>query len=175
MSSQLLATASRHPFSFAALADKLFLATTESAFKSRWTNPLCSFAESAVVRCVWSSSNEWKVYSNQPIILSTLNHITEGRLTIESPDQTYVFPSPSSSHPSSSSRPDVQGVIRVLKPTFWLRLATMADMGFAEAYMFQEIDCDDLIAVFSVSQTFANSTVPSRTPGIIILPPLIHL
>ncbi|KAH8102191.1 cyclopropane-fatty-acyl-phospholipid synthase [Cristinia sonorae] len=122
MSSQLLATPSQHPFSLASFADKVWLATTESAIKSRWLTPLCGLAESAIVK------------------------ITEGQLIIHTATKTYLFPPT----PRSAPHGDVKGEIRVLKPTFWLRLAAMSDMGFAEAYMFQEIDCDDLIGVFSV-------------------------
>ncbi|TCD69402.1 hypothetical protein EIP91_007749 [Steccherinum ochraceum] len=79
-------------------------------------------------------------------VVSTLNKITNGQLTIHTPSTTYVFPS--TGEPASHS--EVKAEIRVLKPSFWLRLAAMSDMGFAEGYMYQEIDCDDLVAVFTV-------------------------
>ncbi|KAH8103471.1 cyclopropane-fatty-acyl-phospholipid synthase [Cristinia sonorae] len=126
MSSQFLATPSQHPFSLAAFADRVWLATTESAIKSRWMIPLCGLAESAIV--------------------NTLNSITDGQLIIHTATRTYLFPPT----PRTTLHSDMKGEIRVLKPTFWLRLAAMSDMGFSEAYMFQEIDCDDLIGVFSV-------------------------
>lgn len=32
----------------------------------------------------------------------------------------------------------------------------MSDLGFSEAYMFGDIECDDLIAVFTVSNSIDN-------------------
>ncbi|OCH86874.1 cyclopropane-fatty-acyl-phospholipid synthase [Obba rivulosa] len=40
--------------------------------------------------------------------------------------------------------------LTVRNPTFWLRVAAMGDLGFAEAYMYGEVECDDLIRVFMV-------------------------
>ncbi|EIW59336.1 cyclopropane-fatty-acyl-phospholipid synthase, partial [Trametes versicolor FP-101664 SS1] len=40
--------------------------------------------------------------------------------------------------------------LTVRNPVFWLRLCAMGDLGFAEAYMYGEIDCDDLAKVFLV-------------------------
>lgn len=53
MSSQLLSTPATHPFSLAALADRVWMATTEGAFHLgaySWGSPLCRLAEAAVVR-----------------------------------------------------------------------------------------------------------------------------
>ena len=38
----------------------------------------------------------------------------------------------------------------VKKETFWLRSFLFADMGFAEAYMLGEVECDDLAGFFQV-------------------------
>ena len=40
--------------------------------------------------------------------------------------------------------------LTVQDPVFWLRLALQGDLGFAEAYMYGEIDCEDLVTVFLV-------------------------
>ncbi|KZT73861.1 CFS1-like protein, partial [Daedalea quercina L-15889] len=40
--------------------------------------------------------------------------------------------------------------ITVRDPVFWLRLATQGDLGFAEAYMYGEVDCRDLTGLFQV-------------------------
>lgn len=40
--------------------------------------------------------------------------------------------------------------LTVRNPVFWLRLYAMGDLGFVEAYMYGEIDCDDLAKVFQV-------------------------
>jgi len=39
----------------------------------------------------------------------------------------------------------------VKKETFWVRLFLFADMGFAEAYMLGEVECEDLTGFFQVS------------------------
>src|SRR5882762_3518838 len=41
--------------------------------------------------------------------------------------------------------------LHVVNDNFWIRLATMNDIGFAEAYMYGEVKCSDLVAVFRVS------------------------
>lgn len=38
----------------------------------------------------------------------------------------------------------------VKKSAFWMRLLLFADMGFSEAYMLGEVDCNDLTAFFQV-------------------------
>ena len=40
--------------------------------------------------------------------------------------------------------------LHVRNPNFWLRLCAMGDLGFSEAYMYGEIDCEDLVKVFLV-------------------------
>lgn len=40
--------------------------------------------------------------------------------------------------------------LTVKDPVFWLRLAMQGDLGFAEAYMYGEVDCADLSALFHV-------------------------
>lgn len=45
----------------------------------------------------------------------------------------------------------------VKKETFWVRLALFADMGFVEAYMLGEVECEDLTGFFLVR----NSPIPS--------------
>lgn len=41
-------------------------------------------------------------------------------------------------------------VLVVKKSSFWLRVVLFADMGFAEAYMLGEVECNDLTAFFQV-------------------------
>jgi cyclopropane-fatty-acyl-phospholipid synthase len=38
----------------------------------------------------------------------------------------------------------------VKKEAFWVRLFLFADMGFAEAYMLGEVECEDLTSFFQV-------------------------
>lgn len=80
---------------------------------------------------------------------STLKSVSQGQLVIRTPEHTYCFPESSTS--DSNKSPHVQATITVRKPTFWLRIALTSDMGFAEAFMFGDIECDSLINVFEVS------------------------
>lgn len=41
-------------------------------------------------------------------------------------------------------------ILTVRKESFWIRLFLFADMGFAEAYMLQEVECDNLTGFFEV-------------------------
>lgn len=41
-------------------------------------------------------------------------------------------------------------VLNIRKETFWVRLFLFADMGFAEAYMLNEVECSDLTRFFEV-------------------------
>lgn len=61
--------------------------------------------------------------------------------------------------------------LRVINQAFWVRLFLFADMGFAEAYMLGEVECDDLTGFFEVC--CASSTgdfVLPRTNLILISP-----
>lgn len=40
--------------------------------------------------------------------------------------------------------------IRVIRDTFWLRLVTLGDLGFAEAYMAGDCEVSDIVQVFKV-------------------------
>ena len=66
---------------------------------------------------------------------------------IITPKKRYTFPA----NYSGANHSDGSAEIRVLKSTFWIRLALMSDLGFAEAFMFGEADCDDLLSLFRVS------------------------
>lgn len=48
----------------------------------------------------------------------------------------------------SASIPRVELVVK--KSAFWMRLVLFADMGFSEAYMLGEVECNDLTAFFQV-------------------------
>lgn len=86
---------------------------------------------------------------------SLLKSITLGRLVVHTSSRTYVFPAKTSQHlvPRES---DLDGQmlnaeLTVRSPIFWLRLASMGDLGFAEAYMYGEVECADLFEIFEVS------------------------
>lgn len=58
---------------------------------------------------------------------------------------TYAFPSI-----TREDAPQLHAELRVKSDAFWIRLGLMGDLGFAEAYMYGEVECDDLISVFLV-------------------------
>ncbi|KAL6303901.1 S-adenosyl-L-methionine-dependent methyltransferase [Sparassis latifolia] len=94
--------------------------------------PLCNIAEVAVV--------------------SLLKNITHGCLVIHTPSRTYTFPSPSDTRTTGehSLKDSLKAELTVCSPVFWLRLCATGDLGFSEAYMYGEVDCDNLINVFLV-------------------------
>lgn len=81
-----------------------------------------------------------------------MQNITTGQLRVLTFSHIYKFP----------SIPDVdadegQGYkaeLRVVNDVFWVRLCTMSDLGFAEAYMYGDVECDDLVSLFRVSFSY---------------------
>ncbi|KAI0269931.1 cyclopropane-fatty-acyl-phospholipid synthase [Gloeopeniophorella convolvens] len=126
MSAQLLDTVHKHPSSLWSAADNALGFVREKVFTTSY-GPVASLAEKAVV--------------------STLRRITVGRLRIITDRCTYEFP-----ENAEISEKDVQpqAELRVLNDAFWVRLCTMFDLGFSEAYMFGDVACDDLISVFLI-------------------------
>ncbi|RMJ21817.1 cyclopropane-fatty-acyl-phospholipid synthase, partial [Aspergillus sp. HF37] len=47
-------------------------------------------------------------------------------------------------------QPESTATLIVRNPSLWLRICSCFDIGFAEAYMFQEVDCDDLSKIFDI-------------------------
>lgn len=78
-------------------------------------------------------------------ILAMMNQsIKYGKLRILTDQGVYTFP--------PDAKDDVEGAeIRVIRDTFWLRLVTLGDLGFAEAYMSGDCEVSDLVKVFQVS------------------------
>lgn len=78
-------------------------------------------------------------------ILSMMNQsIKYGKLRILTDQGVYTFP--------PDAKDNVEGAeIRVIRDTFWLRLVTLGDLGFAEAYMSGDCEVSDLVQVFRVS------------------------
>jgi cyclopropane-fatty-acyl-phospholipid synthase len=74
--------------------------------------------------------------------------IRVGELRVCTPEQVYIFPA---SDVQDNRRPNLKAELQVLSDTFWLRLCTAGDLGFAEAYMFGDVACDDLISLFQVT------------------------
>lgn len=77
-------------------------------------------------------------------IYSALSRITTGHLQILTADNNYIFG-------EDFEHAGRKAEIRVKSDTFWLRLGTMGDLGFSEAFMYGEVECDDLVSLFQVS------------------------
>jgi cyclopropane-fatty-acyl-phospholipid synthase len=74
-----------------------------------------------------------------------LQNISSGHLRVHTTHgQVYDFPA------SKASDTEAQAEIRVRNDAFWVRLCLMGDLGFSEAYMYGEVQCNDLVALFRV-------------------------
>lgn len=72
-----------------------------------------------------------------------MQKITVGHLRVLTQGQIYEFgPRPGSGEKSI--------VLKVVNDTFWVRMLILGDLGFAEAYMFGDVVCDDLVGLFKV-------------------------
>ncbi|KAJ5191384.1 uncharacterized protein N7498_010369 [Penicillium cinerascens] len=49
-----------------------------------------------------------------------------------------------------SEQPESTVTLVVRNPKLWMRICSCLDLGFAEAYMFQEVDCDNLGKLFDI-------------------------
>lgn len=82
-----------------------------------------------------------------------MQRITRGTLRVLSVSHIYSFPPVSKDDiekQGDNPDPDLRAELRVVKDSFWLRLCAMGDLGFAEAYMYGDVECDDLVSLFSV-------------------------
>jgi cyclopropane-fatty-acyl-phospholipid synthase len=79
---------------------------------------------------------------------SVLQNITVGRLRIVTNERIYEFPKRVT---GSGKGNEPHAELRVINDAFWVRLCMMGDLGFAEAYMFGDVVCEDLISTFRVS------------------------
>ncbi|KZW00437.1 cyclopropane-fatty-acyl-phospholipid synthase [Exidia glandulosa HHB12029] len=99
-----------------------------------------------------------------------MKQLRHGHLHIVTPTHTYTFPLPGAPH--SNEQPGLHAKLTVVRDSFWLRLLTMSDLGFAEAYMYGEVDVDDLQSLFRLftavphyltNSRFANTLSTSRS------------
>ncbi|KAF9523902.1 cyclopropane-fatty-acyl-phospholipid synthase [Crepidotus variabilis] len=114
-----------HPSSLAALADRAWSACAETTFNAGWT-PLTRLSEMAAV--------------------SVLRKIQVGYLTVQTKSQLYQFPEEN----PLNTRPNLTGHLNVKNDAFWVRLCLMSDLGFSEAFMYGDVECNDLMTVFEI-------------------------
>lgn len=77
-----------------------------------------------------------------------MQKITRGQLRVLTFSHIYTFPAPESTE--INERSDLKAELRVVNDVFWVRLCAMGDLGFAEAYMYGDVECDDLVSIFQV-------------------------
>lgn len=107
-------------------------------------------------------------------VLTTLASIEVGTLLlVDEPGETrHVFGqklsggvdqklSPGSPARCADAIPRVELVVK--RETFWIRLLLFADIGFSEAFMLGDVQCEDLTSFFQVS-LFANGRYRLRLP-----------
>lgn len=87
-----------------------------------------------------------------------MQRITDGNLRVLTFSHIYTFPSPDSE--KINQNPTVKAELRVVNDVFWVRMCTMADLGFAEAYMYGDVECDDLVSIFLVSSANCKGCTP---------------
>lgn len=82
-----------------------------------------------------------------------MDKIQVGQLRVLTYSHIYTFPNPEPDNVSSAAnkRPDLKAELRIISDSFWVRLCAMGDLGFAEAYMYGDVECDDLVSLFEVS------------------------
>ena len=77
---------------------------------------------------------------------SVLQNISVGRLRVVTDKRIYEFPE----RGVDAGEEELHAELRVINDAFWVRLCMMGDLGFAEAYMFGDVTCEDLISTFLV-------------------------
>ncbi|KAI4521657.1 CFS1-like protein [Schizophyllum commune Loenen D] len=73
-----------------------------------------------------------------------MRKIDKGQLRVVTKNQVYQFPDRPTEYGERTTE------IRVLNDAFWLRLCLMGDLGFSEAYMYYEVECEDLVSLFQI-------------------------
>ncbi|KAF8303342.1 S-adenosyl-L-methionine-dependent methyltransferase [Clavulina sp. PMI_390] len=116
---------------------------------------------SSRIQDVFSSSLEWFVYRTwtpttetaERLALSMLSKMQKGRLTINvltsSESHAHTFGVPTDIQ-VPEDEPVAEFVVR--SPAFWLRLISSGSLGFAEAFMYGDVDItnQDMFAVFNL-------------------------
>jgi cyclopropane-fatty-acyl-phospholipid synthase len=77
-----------------------------------------------------------------------MQKIAVGQLRVLTYSSIYTFPAPLPDQNHDNDNDQLKAELRVVNDVFWIRLLTMGDLGFSEAYMFGDVECDDLVATF---------------------------
>lgn len=74
-----------------------------------------------------------------------MQRVDKGSFRVLTYTGVHTFP-----HTGPKSAAERTAELRVVNDVFWIRLCTMGDLGFAEAYMYGDVECDDLVSLFHV-------------------------
>lgn len=143
MSSQFLGTPAKHPSSVTALVDRAWTRVSEAVFRTGWA-PVARLAESAVIAYGFSHRD----CASPELSHRLMQNITTGQLRVLTYSHIYNFPS--GAEQAANRKPGLKAELRVVNDAFWVRLCAMGDLGFAEAYMYGDVECDDLVSLFLV-------------------------
>jgi cyclopropane-fatty-acyl-phospholipid synthase len=66
-----------------------------------------------------------------------MQNITAGHLRVLTYSHIYNFPA---SFEKNNDAPSPKSELRVASDVFWIRLCAMGDLGFAEAYMYGDVE-----------------------------------
>ncbi|KAH7107208.1 cyclopropane-fatty-acyl-phospholipid synthase [Auriculariales sp. MPI-PUGE-AT-0066] len=81
-------------------------------------------------------------------VVGFLQRMKHGNLRIITQSQVYRFPPVAKG--VVNEHPHLFAELVVIRDTFWTRMLTMGDLGFAESYMYGDVQCDDLRSLFKV-------------------------
>ncbi|RFU29051.1 hypothetical protein B7463_g7292, partial [Scytalidium lignicola] len=96
-------------------------------------------------------AKSWIQYHARKFVFSALSRIQNGRLTIISKYpgadvEQVIF----GQQPTKDSDEDLGVAVVIKDPNAWTRLCQAFDLGFAEAYMLQEVECENLVGLFTL-------------------------
>ncbi|KAF8073417.1 CFS1-like protein [Lyophyllum atratum] len=77
-----------------------------------------------------------------------MENLTSGQLRILTLSHIYKFPVVTEE--AAEGEQGFKAELRVINDVFWVRLCAMSDLGFAEAYMYGDVECDDLVSLFHI-------------------------
>jgi len=84
------------------------------------------------------------------LVLSVLGKIEHGSLKITTAEVTYCFPRLGAATLEAEVNEQNQVQLGVTNSAFWIRMLTMGDLGFAESYMYGDVECENLTGLFSI-------------------------
>ncbi|KAF7355676.1 CFS1-like protein [Mycena sanguinolenta] len=95
----------------------------------------CIFTETAI------STGLRAIHPIRSHILSVLSKITRGKITLITESETLDF---------GEADAQLHATLRVKRDAFWMRVALFTDLGLAEAFMFGDVDCEDISSLIQI-------------------------